>query len=154
MRSQTYIFVIAPIAVTALLASLPYLLPPSDRTIVWPAYLHATVAVFSATGPYVAHLVGRNVSTYTALMALAVNAVCLIVLFAGIYRAYGLAECPFPDTALAIYFSTVTWTTLGYGDFSPIDSLRLLSAGQAVIGYLFLGLIVGLLIEAATQARQ
>lgn len=153
MRYHTIAFVIGSIAVTGVFAILPYGISPSDKTVTWPAYLFALMACIPATAPYVAHLVGRAVSTYAALFSLAVNAALLIVLFAGVYRIYGLAECRFPDTQLALYFSTVTWTTLGYGDYSPIENLRLLAAGQAVIGYIFLGLIVGLLIEGATQAR-
>jgi hypothetical protein len=151
MRYDTWFFVIGPMVVTAIIASLPYCLLPTDKTIFWPAYLYAVVASFSATGTFVAHVTGRAVSTYTALLALAVNALLVIILFGGIHRGYGLAECMFPDIQTSIYFSIVTWTTLGYGDFSPIKELRLLAAGQALIGYIFLGLIVGLLIEAATQ---
>ena len=153
MRYQTNAFALGSIAVTGTIAVLPYALLPTAGTAVWPAYLCAFTACVSATGPYIAHLGGRAVSTYTALFSLAVNAVLLIILFAGIYGAYGLATYPSPDTQTTIYFSTVTWTTLGYGDFSAIGELRLLAAGQAVIGYIFLGLIVGLLIEVANDTR-
>ena len=153
MRQQTIAFAIGSLAVTGVLAGLPYGVSPSGKTVSWLVYLYALMACTSATGPYVAHLRGDAVSTYVALFSLALNAALLIILFAGIYRIYGLAECRFPDTQLALYFSTVTWTTLGYGDYSPIEDLRLLAAGQAVVGYIFLGLIVGLLIEGATQAR-
>ena len=44
----------------------------------------------------------------------------------------------------ALYFSIVTWTTLGYGDFTPPPELRLVAAIQALVGYLFFGLSVGL----------
>lgn len=47
-----------------------------------------------------------------------------------------------PALSTAIYFSTVTWTTLGYGDLKPIESLQLLAAGEALLGYLYLGLLV------------
>jgi hypothetical protein len=43
------------------------------------------------------------------------------------------------------YFSVVTWTTLGYGDFQPLPDFRLLAAFQALVGYVFLGVIVGLI---------
>ena len=153
MRYHTHPFALGSIAVTGVIASLPYALLPDNKTVLWPAYLYAFIACFSATGRDVAHLRGRAVSTYTALFALAVNALFLIMLFAGIYRSYALAENHSPGPQIALYFSTVTWTTLGYGGYSPIENLRLRAAGQAVIGYIFLGLIVGLLIEGATQAR-
>lgn len=34
----------------------------------------------------------------------------------------------------ALYFSATTWTTLGYGDISPIGNVRLLSSIQALTG--------------------
>ncbi len=43
----------------------------------------------------------------------------------------------------AIYFSLVTFTTLGYGDCKPISELRLICASEAVAGYMYLGVLVG-----------
>jgi Ion channel len=44
-----------------------------------------------------------------------------------------------------LYFSMVTWTTLGYGDVRPSDNARMLAASEAVLGYMFLGLWVWIL---------
>lgn len=41
-----------------------------------------------------------------------------------------------------LYFSYVTFTTLGYGDIQPIGICRGLSAAEAVLGYVFLGALV------------
>ncbi|WP_200813208.1 potassium channel family protein [Thalassococcus halodurans] len=41
-----------------------------------------------------------------------------------------------------LYFSYVTFTTLGYGDIQPIGICRALSAVEAVSGYVFLGALV------------
>jgi hypothetical protein len=43
-----------------------------------------------------------------------------------------------------LYFSIVTWTTLGYGDFTPPAAIRMIAAIQAMLGYIFLGILVGL----------
>jgi hypothetical protein len=43
----------------------------------------------------------------------------------------------------SLYFSIVTWTTLGYGDFTVRDELQLLAALEAMAGYVFFGLMVG-----------
>ncbi len=34
----------------------------------------------------------------------------------------------------ALYFSVTTWTTLGYGDFAPLPSMRLVTSIQALFG--------------------
>ena len=44
----------------------------------------------------------------------------------------------------ALYFSIVTFTTLGFGDFQPVPETRLLAAFQALTGYLYLGLGIGI----------
>ncbi len=52
-----------------------------------------------------------------------------------------------------LYFSIVSFTTLGYGDFAPKQEFRLLAASEALVGYLYLGIIVGLTISLATSSR-
>ena len=42
----------------------------------------------------------------------------------------------------ALYFSVVTWTTLGYGDFQPTEGLRLLAAFQALLGTFFIPMLI------------
>ena len=54
--------------------------------------------------------------------------------FAGLYVADG---GPNPDNnnfPAAIYFSVVTFTSLGYGDISPVGFSRFLAAGEALLG--------------------
>ena len=46
----------------------------------------------------------------------------------------------------ALYFSVVTFTTLGYGDMAPREEYRLVATFQAIYGYLFLGALVGTLV--------
>lgn len=94
------------------------------------------------------------------LVALVAHSLAIIVIFAGIYRGYGLLYSGICDEALyaksqdvctsrsndwisPLYFSVVTWTTLGYGDFTPPHALRLVAAGEALFGYVFFGMVVG-----------
>ena len=42
----------------------------------------------------------------------------------------------------SIYFSTVTFTTLGYGDLSPIGWIRLITSLEAFFGILSMGFLV------------
>lgn len=72
----------------------------------------------------------------------------VIAYFALIYRATGIIdtssnEIITPDWLNAIYFSAVTWTTLGFGDFRPIDQAKPWVIVEALMGYVFLGLLVG-----------
>lgn len=64
-----------------------------------------------------------------------------ILSWAGIYDylgiSYNLSDKNKPDLDdyfLNVYFSVVTFTTLGYGDFSPISEGRMIAAFQALIG--------------------
>ena len=47
------------------------------------------------------------------------------------------------DTAL--YFSLVTWTTLGYGDFHPSNGIALLAGLEAILGYIYLEIAVAMI---------
>ena len=82
----------------------------------------------------------------------------LVIIFAfrGMYADFGII-CPsyaqncvdghtkeFFDT---LYFSMVTWTTLGYGDFQPHQDARLIASTQALIGYVYMGLFVGVIFQ-------
>jgi hypothetical protein len=84
--------------------------------------------------------------------------ICLSILsFALAYRMLGIVG---PENILAtestdfIYFSSVTFSTLGFGDFRPDTSARLLAACQAIIGNLHLGVIVGAAFFAAQASDQ
>ncbi|MDX1539894.1 MAG: potassium channel family protein [Geminicoccaceae bacterium] len=82
--------------------------------------------------------------TFIMLMTL------IIIAFAAIYKLSGLVSGAGLDVADwddALYFSIVTWTTLGYGDYSPRESLRLVAAIQGLIGYLFSGVVVALTLD-------
>jgi len=77
----------------------------------------------------------------------------LILLFSYLYSVFGIvyagaenitAELNWKDY---IYFSLVVWTTLGFGDFQPTESSRLIAGFEAAFGYLYMGLAVGSIME-------
>lgn len=64
----------------------------------------------------------------------------VILSYAGVYTWFGaLAEKGFYT---ALYFSIVTFTTLGYGDLHPASAFRLVAASEALVGLLLSGLFL------------
>jgi len=96
----------------------------------------------------------------TALLILLGHGVAIVFSFAGIYEYFGLCVGGVPtdvDFPTALYFSVVTWTTLGYGDFAPPPSIRLLAGAQAVLGMMYFGLLVGIfanMVHTALTAKR
>ena len=79
-----------------------------------------------------------------------ITALINIFLFASIYYLFGVnSEQRIIQYSwiTSIYFSIVTWTTLGYGDLSPIENLRLVASFEALMGYTYMALLVGLLLN-------
>lgn len=75
------------------------------------------------------------------------NSVAIIILFALIYffnQSY--MNHPVNEVGMSfsdsLYYSTVTFTTLGYGDFSPLSYLRVVAAIEAFFGGISLGFLV------------
>jgi hypothetical protein len=96
--------------------------------------------------------------TYTdevTVVGVLAQAALLIGNYGAIYAAFGVIDTQTvaantSSLATAMYFSIVTWTTLGYGDVQPDPALRLLAASEALVGYVYLGLLVG---KATTLLR-
>lgn len=92
-------------------------------------------------------LLGGTSRLALEISLLAAQLVTLILAFAAIYRTLGLLDNtgPVPATVndfwTAAYYSVVTFTTLGYGDFYPMGAGRALAALQALTGYVVLGMV-------------
>lgn len=74
-------------------------------------------------------------------------AAALITAYAGVYDTVAWVDekgVPYnPRLGDCLYFSVVTFTTLGYGDITPkTDLLKALAASQAALGAFTMGLIV------------
>ncbi len=66
-------------------------------------------------------------------------------LFAAVYGAFGYNDnCVVGASGPGdvLYFSYVTFTTVGYGDMSPTGLCRGLAVSEAVTGYILLGMFV------------
>jgi voltage-gated potassium channel Kch len=67
---------------------------------------------------------------------------------AGLWAATYLALGAIPGVERAMYFSTVTYTTLGYGDVVMEERWRLLSALEAANGIIMFGWTTALIFAA------
>jgi len=65
--------------------------------------------------------------------------------FAFLYMVNGLHDgnnSLVNDPASCLYFSVVTWTTLGYGDLHPSENSRFYAGLEAIYGYLYLSIFI------------
>ena len=71
----------------------------------------------------------------------------LLAVFASVYQKLGILDNTGLHTAVShaywdsLYYSVVTFTTLGYGDFYPRGVGRVLAGIQALTGYVILGVL-------------
>ena len=82
------------------------------------------------------------------------HAALVVVGYAAIFSMldYGGDDC----TAMwgrDLYFSAVTFTTLGYGDCAPAGLTRAFAAFEALLSYVFVGIVVGLFANMARRHR-
>jgi hypothetical protein len=105
--------------------------------------IHAT-----CTGAVLRVLRRMKASAWVGLSAVrgvtVISVVVLMMFFAslieaGVWAAAYMAMGAIPDLETALYFSTVTFTTLGYGDVTLEPGWRLLSAFQAANGTIMFG---------------
>ena len=93
----------------------------------------------------------------TALMLAALVLVFLhsleIIVWAGAYKAI-VPSGELADFEAAVYFSFVTFTTLGYGDITLTDGYRLLSGIQALNGILLVGWSTALMFAVVQKTWQ
>lgn len=167
------------VAVVIALVALRYLLVvpfgPGIPTNIYEQGLIAIVTLFSLY--LFGDFVGRHVirlrifregtdAQITTLMAdLWLSSALVVTSFAMVYRLIGLNR---PDDCVsapvegicqqisggeAIYYSVVTFSTLGYGDFTPVAQARGAAAAEAVLGNLHLGMLVGLFVAAISVSR-
>lgn len=78
-------------------------------------------------------------------------------LYAAVYSSFGYSDSCVLGADRAsefLYFSYVTFTTVGYGDLQPIGMCRGLAVAEAVTGYILLGLFVSAAVAVATHEHR
>lgn len=88
-----------------------------------------------------------------------VSAVVLLMFFASVAEVMVWAVVykwlgAFSEGEPAIYFSMVTYTTLGYGDIVLGENLRLLSSFQAAIGIIMFGWTTAVVLAVVQRLYQ
>jgi hypothetical protein len=81
------------------------------------------------------------------LIMLMIGNIVQVAVWAALYRMLGA----FPDFETAMYFSGVTFTSLGYGDVVLDGRMRLLGPLQAGNGLMMFGITTALFISAIQQ---
>jgi len=77
-----------------------------------------------------------------------VSAILVILLFASLFMIFGISNVGIEFNTSnnfldCVYFSTITFTTLGYGDFRPLEGWgRILAGSEAFIGAFMMALFV------------
>ncbi len=101
-----------------------------------------------------------NLASRRILAALTIAALVLvflhaleIMIWAGIYKGL-IPAGELADFEAALYFSFVTFTTLGYGDITLSEGYRLLSGIQALNGILLVGWSTALMFSVVQKAWQ
>lgn len=83
----------------------------------------------------------------------------IIVIFGHIYSVIGLSDANNNDSKIydvydCLYFSLVTFTTVGYGDFHPVRPIaRAAACCEALSGYIVLGVLVAALTNIMRPRR-
>ena len=86
---------------------------------------------------------------YFGMLTFAAASVFLLA-FTDIYKTLGISNTGDKsltrDPATCLYFSVITFTTVGYGDFVPTPEAREYAAVEAMFGNSFMGMSIGLFV--------
>jgi hypothetical protein len=91
----------------------------------------------------------KRFAAVTLLLGLGLSVYYAIMSYAIVYKLLGIIDTSITggrsvthDPETCLYFSVVTWTTLGYGDFRPVPGARLVAASEAMVGYIAMAVLI------------
>ena len=93
------------------------------------------------------HALGKTFALVTAVLGLFFIHTVEVWIWALVFVAVGVVPV-FED---ALYFSTVTFSTIGYGDILPPPGWRLFCALEGINGFLLIGWSTAYLVAASTR---
>lgn len=157
VRPATYRLVVTLLAIAIVAATGAVLLGQQERN---PYAL--VMALLAVVAPVV--ILRRLTHHATVSLRTVAGALCVYLLigtfFTSVYLAMEGVSGPFfvqtdqPETADFVYFSYITMTTVGYGDFTAASSLgRMLAVTEALIGQIYLVAGVALLVGNVGRRR-
>lgn len=115
--------------------------------------IHATVltAALGRTGPLPksAGLLGWSV--YWRLVRIASWLIGAHLVEIAVWGVFYTGLGVFPDAETSFYFSAVTYTTVGYGDFVPPPQWRLLAGVEGLTGILMSGWSTGVFFAVVSR---
>lgn len=104
---------------------------------------------FAITVVWVVYLTSDNYppDPIRLIFDILISAIFAICSFSIIYRELGITDTLYanyvPNKQDYLYFSTVTFSTLSFGDFRPNENARIWASLEALLGNLHLGLLAG-----------
>ena len=97
-----------------------------------------------------------NWSSQATMLVAFGHSIFIILIFAAVYSATGLRTENGMTRGFseALFVSLSMWTSLGFGEYRPREPLMIFAAIQSVFGYVFLGMIVGLLADIFARSHR
>lgn len=148
MIGLTTIF--APLVGGYYLVHLSYsILSPRSDAIVDAVTMFALAALLVVTA--------RRMFVLVQLTALGILLCIAVWTYSDIYMKLGILDVSSTvvrDRESCLYFSIVTFTTLGYGDYRPTLDARMVAATEALTGYVFFGVFISMISSYVAVHRQ
>lgn len=125
--------------------------------VVLTTFFHAAAMVVALRGFRIGHAARRASDTGSGLSKATVVATSVLIMFlasmleAGLWAATYLSVGALTDPEEALYFSTVTYTTLGFGDVVMENRWRLLSSFEAANGIIMFGWTTALIVAVVQR---
>ena len=93
------------------------------------------------------HSLGKTVAMVTTVLGLFLAHTIEVWVWAIAYVVVGAVN----GLEEAVYFSTVTFSTLGYGDITPAPAWRVFAALEGMNGFILIGWSIAYLVAASTR---
>lgn len=123
--------------------------PPLSNTVI--VYMYYTIFVVFVVAQLYPKRAGDSFADFSFIVTSLLGIPMFVLVFAFAYMETGLknAECRHDF----LYFSIVTISTLGYGDILPEGKARSLASAEALVGFLFVPLLISQLLNALNDLK-